>query len=352
MWSCTKWFDPAIDPPDNVMAVEGLITNGTGPHFVKLFMTSAYGDRARYEPVEHASVMVKNQDDELVVFFESEPGIYLSPSGFTGITGDTYTLFVETTQGESYQSGPQTIVPGISVDSVEVAYDAIVLPVQDAFGQVTYEPVNGVKFFADIDHFDEGAARMRFESQVYVQYVLEEKEPWPDPNDPDYLYCNRKVILDRSVNVAIPMIDMPENTTLRHELAFMPSSFRFYEGSDDWFLRMIDRRAIILHQYSLNEESYLFYRSLHEQMSAEGRIFDPISMQLKGNMICVSDPDKLVLGHFEASSYKGKSFLLNPEPVTANRLWLHRREDLDYLVDMPGSSNCILHLKPAGWIYY
>ena len=350
--SCTEWFDPTIDPPENVMAVEGLITNGPGPYSIKLFMTSAYGNTPGYQPVTDAQVMVQDQDNETTFFNENEPGIYLSPNGFTGITGHTYTLFINTSDGESYQSESQTIIPGIVVDSLEVAFEEVMRPIQDAFGGVTYEPVEGVKFYADIQNYEQQSPRMRFETQVHIQYLLEEKEPWPDPDDPDLMNCFRKVKLGNTVNVTIPLIDMAEDNTLRHELEFMPSQFRFYEGSEDWFLRYIERRAIILHQFTLNPDSYRFYYSLHEQMSAEGHIFDPIATQLQGNMNCVSNPDRIVLGHFEASSYQGKVFLLNPEPITENRLWLHRRPDLDYLLEIPDYSHCVMHLKPVGWIYY
>lgn len=352
IWSCTEWFDPSIDPPENVMAVEGLITNGPGPYYIKLFMTSAYGNTSGYEPVSNAQVMVIDQDNETTFFKEDKSGIYLSPKGFKGITGYTYKLIINTSDGETYQSEPQTIISGIVVDSVEVAYVEVIRPIQDASGGVTYTPVTGVKFYADIQNYSQEAPRMRFETQVHVQYVLEEKDPWPDPDDPNLMNCFRKVKLDNSINVTIPLIDMPENATFRHELEFMPSQFRFYEGSEDWFLRSIDRRAIVLHQYTLNPDSYRFYYSLHEQMSAEGHIFDPIATQLQGNMKCVSNPDRIVLGHFEASSYQGKVFLLNPEPITENRLWLHRRPDLDYLLEIPDSSHCVMFLKPEGWIYY
>ena len=64
--------------------------------------------------------MVKDQDNETTFFNENEPGIYLSPNGFKGITGHAYTLFINTSDGESYQSESQTIIPGIVVDSLEL----------------------------------------------------------------------------------------------------------------------------------------------------------------------------------------------------------------------------------------
>jgi hypothetical protein len=39
-------------------------------------------------------------------------------------------------------------------------------------------------------------------------------------------------------------------------------------------------------------------------LSAQGRIFDPIATQFKGNITCINNPQKLALGIFEASPVK------------------------------------------------
>ena len=62
--------------------------------------------------------------------------------------------------------------------------------------------------------------------------------------------------------------------------------------------------------YSLNQTSAIYYRELNDQLSYEGKLFDPVAVQLKGNMTCVSDPDKPALGLFEVSSCTAKSYWL------------------------------------------
>jgi len=52
----------------------------------------------------------------------------------------------------------------------------------------------------------------------------------------------------------------------------------------------------------LNNETYLYYKSLNQQMLSEGKLFDPVAAQLIGNIKCTTDPMKKAIGFFEASS--------------------------------------------------
>ncbi len=351
--SCTQWFDPEINPPANVLAFEGLITNGPGPHYVKISRSAAYGSQAVFEPVSDASVSVRNQYRELIVFAEALPGTYYAPDGFSGVAGDTYTLYVDLPDGSSYRSGEQTLVDGLAANSVEAIFDGVEMPVENHLGQVNFQEVEGVKFFTDIENYRPEVPKVRFETQLYVQYILEELDtnmiPPVVPNDPMLMYCHRKLPLDRRVNVAIPPLEAGAGSSLRHELSFMPATIRFVASMAVWQLRRIDRRAVIIRQFTLNDESYAFYRSLHDQMAAEGRIFDPVAAQLQGNMVRTDKPGALVLGHFEASYYHSATYLLNPEPITRQRLSIRPYENLDHL---PVESVCYLEMRPPGWIFF
>ncbi len=345
--ACTEPFDPVISSPDDVMVVEGLVTNVKGSNFVRLFMTSSFNEGVQDRPVRHARVVVTDQDLKQVVFNENAPGLYVAPDGFAGQVGHTYELEIETSDGEVYRSGRQTIVQGIKLEELAVEFTHEEMPVENVFGVVEYKQVPGLKFFVDIENYDLSSPRMRFENQTLVQYVLEESDP-QRANDPDLSYCRRKLAIDTKVNVAVPFNEYASGRNLQHELVFMPIPLTFYGGSDDWNFRRIDRRAVIVRQFTLNEESYAFYKSLYEQMSAEGRIFDPIAAQLRGNVACVTDPDRLVMGHFEASYFFSASFKLSPEPITVNRFWARTNPDLEHI---PEEEDCYVNFRPPGWIF-
>jgi hypothetical protein len=60
----------------------------------------------------------------------------------------------------------------------------------------------------------------------------------------------------------------------------------------------------------LNQESAAYYREINQQLSYEGKLFDPIEVQLQGNIKCTSNPYKLALGLFEVSACTPKTYWL------------------------------------------
>lgn len=56
-----------------------------------------------------------------------------------------------------------------------------------------------------------------------------------------------------------------------------------------------------LKQYSISPDVYNYYSSVEDQLLAEGRMFDPASPQVVGNISCITDSTKHVIGVFSAS---------------------------------------------------
>jgi len=77
----------------------------------------------------------------------------------------------------------------------------------------------------------------------------------------------------------------------------MPFSDTMFVLLQNWFDGLIFK----LEQLSLSDNAYAFWRDAELQLEAEGKLFDPVSPQLKGNIRCVSDSTKDVIGIFNAS---------------------------------------------------
>jgi hypothetical protein len=96
-----------------------------------------------------------------------------------------------------------------------------------------------------------------------------------------------------------------------------------------------------LEQLSISDNAYSFWRDAELQLEAEGKLFDPVATQLKGNIRCVTDSLKDVIGIFNASdvSEKYAYFYLDGQNRTTSKiingfptLYL----DSSYHVNMPG----------------
>lgn len=89
---------------------------------------------------------------------------------------------------------------------------------------------------------------------------------------------------------------------------------------------------IILDQYSISKESFDFHSKLNQQFSAEGSLFDPVLTQVFGNMHCVGDPSRTILGFFDLNSYKQYRYYLNLGTGTESTVVLRR---LDKFYEIP-----------------
>jgi hypothetical protein len=341
--ACIEIFDPVIDPQAEVLVVESLLTDQWGPHWVKLFMAVPYDEGIQSRPVSNAQVYVADQNGTQHLFYEREPGMYRSFAGLRAQEGYSYVLHIETEQGEFYQSTPQMLNPGPQVDSLESLFTNILVEQQNAQGETFFGNIPGLEFTAEIEAENGASPLLRFEAVVLVQYVLYEL----GSADPAYLYCRRKMPLDNNVNIVVPDFESSIGEVVRHKVAFMPQAFGVVHGDQDWGLLRLDRRIIILRQFALNQDAYIFYKGLREQLSSDGMLFDPIPGQLIGNIKCMSDPRKQALGLFEVSAAYTSTFALIREPINENHTQIWRIHDLDYLSE----HDCSYEVVPHDWLF-
>jgi hypothetical protein len=76
---------------------------------------------------------------------------------------------------------------------------------------------------------------------------------------------------------------------------------------------------LVIEQYGTSKESYDFHQKLNNQFAATGSLFDPVQTQVFGNVLCKSDPTKIVYGYFDLNSYAQYRYFF-PEPTTKGEL--------------------------------
>jgi hypothetical protein len=341
--SCVEGYDAETDAMEELLVVEGLITNEFKQHLVKLSNTTSYQEAYSFIPERDALVYVEDDFQTIYHFTETKPGYYHSNDAFEGITGRAYTLHVETLTGDKYTSNPQTIMPVINLDTLysQLGERQKLLPDND--GELVLTNLVGIETYASVRSYDDKTPKFRFDPTVLVQYISVIEPENPDsPLD----FCRLKVRIEDKINLTVPEVNTGTGNVMFHELAFVPVERKYYPGLFVLHTR-IDRRALIVRQYSLNDEAYLYYRELSGQLQSEGSIFDPIAVQLYGNMKCLNQPEKLVLGFFEASGYHSETFVLPGEPLMPRRAYYKKVSDLDHLPQ----HDCSFDMRPALWLY-
>ena len=343
MVSCVDYYDAKTEFSEPVLVVEGLVTNELKHHEVKLSLTVPFSNPFTFVPVRQARIYVKDNLLNLYHFSEAEPGHYISNEPFSGITGNVYTLHIETQNGGRYQSDEQTIMPTVRLDTIygQMVKRQIYIP--DNSGALILTEVEGIEVFADVQNYSSQMPRFRFDPTVLVQYITVLQPENPDsPLD----FCRLKVGIENLVNLTVPENETATGSKLRHELGFIPAERKYYPGLFILHTR-IDRRALIVRQYSLNITAFQYYKQLREQLLSDGNLFDPITVQLYGNIRSLSDPEELVLGFFEASGFHSQTFVLPSEPLMPHRISFKEVIDLDHLP----RHQCYYDLRPPLWLY-
>jgi hypothetical protein len=348
MTSCYKVYDPHVDTAQKVLAVDGMITNKTDAYHVILTYSRPFNSSEKEMQVSGAYVYITDNLGNSYVFTEKNEGEYRSDSlQFTGIPGRIYRLHIVTSDGTEYESDPQRLFPEVDPDSVYTEFDT-----KENLSTITGLKVNtsGADILMDIPNKADTIPRFRIGSNLVKQYNCAGLYSWFTDN------------ANASVNLTGGEYSQGSASIKKHEVCFLDDELfcyakiyiiRYSEDSSyyieptvNYGTFMIERRILYLNTYSLNNETYLYYKSLDEQIQSEGKLFDPIVDQLNVNIKCISDPDKKAVGFFEASSVSNSAYIVdfnnlkNSQPSLIN---------VPYILP-PKAKGCSLKV-PSFWIF-
>ena len=304
---CTEIYNPVIDSQADALIVEGLITDGTGPFTVKLSKSVIFTSDSASIQKEVPGAKLTISDNEYNTFELNDKGFgkYTLPVNFKAKTGNSYTLHIETTDGNIYESNVQQLLPSQSFDSIRGYYTT-----QGYMNMNSeYKNVGGADIKVDLLKPVTGLdsmPRSRFSTNITVQYFFALYNPLIV--DWHWAYFGW---LSLPLNGIENITDEKALSSgiKNHSLGFMPFGIESYGFNTSTFTSVI--YYLRVDQYTLNYDSYLFYQGANKQLAASGKIFDPVTAQLYGNMKCINHPSKTVLGLFEVSSVIQQAFVVS-----------------------------------------
>ena len=320
MVSCYKPYTSDIDSNEKILVVEGMITNEVANYKIHLSYATLFYNEDTRQDVNSASVYVMDDLDNNYPFRKSGNGYYLSDSlQFLGHPGRTYTLHIETPDGEIYMSNPQRLYPEFYPDTVyaEADYQETI----SRFHGIIFNLRRGANILINIRSLTDTLPRFRFTSNLVKHYSYNIRRGMTEYQF--FAWETDNTILD--INLTHKEYSLNSTSINKHAVYFVDDKLNF-EGwiyelgplqpdlsykalatySRQYYL--ISYRILYLNQYSLNNEAYLYYKSMDEQLRSEGKLFDPIAVQLRGNINCTTNPAKKTFGFFEASSVSRTSY--------------------------------------------
>ena len=310
---CTEVYIPEVNSDTQALIVEGLVTDGAGPFTIKLSMAKplSFDSVGAAKSVLDAKLVITDNENHVFTLDEAGSGNYSTPTNFKPQIGNSYKLHIETKDGSIYESKSEKLLPPQTYDSIRGFYT------KNNYLNSNKELENATGADICVDLFksvstSESVPSCRFVSNVTVQYqyTITGTDLYGNPTTDWFwfLFGWNTFNLNETENITEEKVASANPIMHNHSIGFMPltaANYGFtipYEASIIYYLRV--------NQYTMNSDSYRFYKDANTQLSANGKIFDPIAAQLYGNMKCINNSSKVVLGLFEVSSVKQHAFIV------------------------------------------
>ncbi len=298
--SCVYPYDPDISKYENLLVVDGELTNLPGPYLVKL--TRTYADYQRKgKAVCGAQLKFIENTGREIKLSETDNGVYATTdSSFVGIVGNSYKLQI-VLDDVTYESDFETIKKPIPIEQIYWQYNTNENGVNllvDA-----HDPINNTHFYA---------------------WDYEETWKFEVPLTNFYEHPEWKVCYKYANNVKI---DIASTANRKNDIV-KGHSLKFISEETN---RLYYRYTILVKQFSLSESAYKYFKDLANLNYNQGTLFDPIPGPVTGNINNLSEEDAPILGYFLVSG------------VSEKRLFIDRSELPDDYYPTSGFDDCENH---------
>jgi hypothetical protein len=280
---CVVQFIPEIDEDQDLLVVEGLLTDQFRRYTVKLSRSVPVGSKNKAAPVKNASLSITDDLGNRYLLVQKIPGTYVTDSlTFRGVVGRKYTLHI-LSLGLNYESTPMEMKPVPPVDSVY--YEK--MSTTNNIGWTNYgcqvylnsvDPTNNCKYY-----------RWEYVEtwKIVLPYQVTKKTCWVS-NNSNKIYLKNTSFLSESKVTKFPLNYVSDETD-----------------------RLKERYSLLVNQYSLNDEEYDYWEKLQKVSETVGGLYDITPMTIPSNIHCMENPSEKVLGYFSVSAVASKRIYID-----------------------------------------
>jgi len=300
--ACKESYIPEVDAHNkNLLVVEGYIHIG-GSTTIRLNRTVDVAVKSMQTPEQKAEVAIETAMGETVAggISNAQGTCVLNTVNLS--TSKQYRLRITTSRGKIYQSD-------VLVCKVTPAIDSLNFRIEDGGFQVY---VNS--------HDDSNNTRY---------YTWDYDETWEIHSPfPSYLEVkdNQVVSRDPSINISRCWLNGTSSRILlgtserlvADKISQAP--LIHLKGNDE---KVSEMYSILLRQYAITKEAYLYLDNMRKNTEQIGGLFDPQPSEIKGNIECVSDPAETVIGFISAGTVVQKRLFIGRKDKPAiSRDWM------------------------------
>jgi hypothetical protein len=334
--SCFRAYEPEIDKTQASLVVDGLITDQPATYHVSLYYSNSFTGAKEYIAAESAKITITDNIGNLYALAGGSNGVYYTDSTkFTGVPGRSYTLHI-LLSGQQYESAPQLLPISETTDTLYGEYTTREVLMADAYGGYFTFTENVLQICMNFKSRNDSIQGIRLTPTFVNEDLL--------TTISTTTFCCTIVSQDdsRAVNITDEANQLKVSEINHHVVG----SFVLDEDPHLYL------HIVSISRYLLNSASYKYYKEIKTQLTAEGKLFDPITSQLSGNIICKSDPSRCVFGFFEASGLTNCSYAIQPNYTKVNKVKLRAPFPLSECVTIDFNLPDSLQKKLPGWWIY
>jgi len=289
--SCIEPFHPEIKETQDMLVINGRLTDQPGMQFVDVSRASPFNEPA-FIPVEGCIVRVEDKNGQGVYYHESLPGVYRADLDvpFLGVN-KAYKLFVRTPNGQEYQSEYDSMFACPPIDSLYYQIETRETENPD----VTYQ---GLQFYLDVKG-KEGDTRnflwrleetFEYRTRYPIQYF------WDGRRVQEYNLPPYSLSRCYMTNSIAKIYTASSRYLTTNELNGYPLNF-VSEGTP----KLLRKYSLMVIQYSLSDDAFLYWEKFKTLTSETGGLYEKQPASLGGNIYNVNDPEEQIHGFFYTS---------------------------------------------------
>jgi hypothetical protein len=300
--SCIEPFEPDIQESQEVMVIDGMISDRPAYYEVSVSRSSPYNNPG-FRPVDGCVVTVEDGQGNMQFYDMAGPGKYkawLEPPFLA--EGKVYAISVITPTGITYRSEYDTLLPCPPVDALYY------LP-QNSGGDDPEDVWQGIQFYNDVRGNPNGTRNYRwkaiatweYHSPFTAQYVRYRGENIPYVVD-SVSTCYLTETIERVYAASTRLLT--ENSIFQNKLHYV----------SDQTPRLAERYSLLLEQHSLTDQAFDYWEKIAAQSASGASLYETQPASSLGNVYRVNS-DQKVLGCFYATQIREERIFVDKDEL-------------------------------------
>jgi hypothetical protein len=294
--SCVDDYFPDVDKYENLLVVDGFLTNGNESVKVKLSSSSAVNN-PEFLPISNADVYLTDENEIITILQENETGIYKAiDTTFKGQIGNSYQLHIKLSNGKTYVSEISSLPSPIPITSVNGE--------REKASKDNLYP--GIRFYVENQNYSTDTLyyywklfqTYQYRSTFDIDYTWE-GELIPNPDATALRTCWLSSKVDRLFVSSTKLQQASQN--YKFPLNFVSTSTK----------ELSIRYSLLVKQLRISKDAFNYYHSIEEQNQQQGDLWSKQPLQIIGNIKNTKDENEAVLGYFMLAGESEKRIFMD-----------------------------------------